>query len=254
MSDSHNKRRADIRARVSRAEGAYPRCVVLDCDQPSMAHQRNGLNRHYCRRHVEHYRRHGSYSKASYAAVELNPYRRTAYAWLQARREFPAVIEAVDRVRTLYWRGGRPVEAFRLAGRPPQERAKVIWARLNEHQVDPLQVLSAWLAVAMRHSDDIQPERRIEFRRVQAAKILHRLAGGTHKRWERDVGGRKDVTELHKYPASRGRVLRHVGRFASWSAEPLDGHLNEILRLHRENVVSKPNGRLATMRRRRAVG
>lgn len=253
MSDSHNKRRADIRSRVSRAEGAYPRCAVLECDQPSMAHQRSGLNRHYCRRHVEHYRRHGSYSKASYPAVDLNPYRRTAYAWLQAHREVPAVVEALDRVRTLYWRGGRPVEAFRLAGRPPQERAKVIWARLHEHEVDPLQVLAAWLAVAMRHVDDIQPERRMEFRRVQAAKVLHRLAGGTHKRWERELGGRTEVTELHKYPASRGRVLRHVGRLASWSAEPLEGHLEEVLRLHRQGTVGKTSTRLARMRRRHVV-
>lgn len=252
MSDSHNRRRADIRARVARAEGAYPRCAVLECDQPSMAQQRSGLNRHYCRRHVEHYRRHGSYSKPSYTAVELNPYRRTAYAWLHAHRELPAAIEAVDRVRTLYWRGGRPVEAFRLAGRPPQERAKVIWAQLREHKIDPLQVLAVWLAVTMRHVDDIQPERRIEFRRVQAAKVLHRLAGGTHKRWERDVDGRTEVTELHRYPVSRGRVLRHVGRFASWAAEPLGGYLDVLLDSHRQAPTSNAITRLARMRKRQA--
>jgi hypothetical protein len=251
MSNSHNKRRADIRARLSRAEGAYARCAVLECNAPTMAHQRNGLNRHYCRRHVEHYRRHGSYSKASYTATEINSYRRTAYAWLQAHRELPAVVEAVDRVRTLYWRGGRPVEAFRLAGRPPQERAKVVWARLHEHKVDPLQVLAVWLAVAMRHGDDVQPEHRVEFRRVQAAKVLHRLAGGSHKRWEREVDGRLEITELHKYPASRGRVLHHVGRFVAWSAEPLEAHLDALRGFHQQSVTSKTGSRLASLRQRK---
>jgi hypothetical protein len=247
--NSYNKRRTDIRNRLATTEGAYARCAVLECNQPTMAHQRSGLNRHYCRRHVEHYGRHGSYSKASYVAAELNPYRRTAYAWLEAHRELAEVREAVDRVRTLYWRGGRPEEAFRLAGRPPQERAKVVWARLSQYKVDPLQVLSIWLAVLMRHADDMQPERRVEYRRVQAAKVLHRLAGGSHKRWERELGsGVVEVTELHKYPASRGRVLRHVGRMLAWSAEHLESHIEVIRDRHHDGVG---RGRLATMRQRR---
>lgn len=247
--NSYNKRREDIRSRISHADDAYRQCAVLDCHGTTMAFARNGLNRHYCRRHVEHYRRHGSFSKPSYRATELNPYRKTAHAWLSAHRELPEVREAVDRAGTLYWRAGRPVEAFRLAGLPPHERAKVVWARLSQYKVDHLQVLAIWLAVQMRHLDDVQPERKVEFRWVQAAKVLHRLAGGSHKRWEHEVDGRAEVTELHKYPASRGRILMHVGRLSSWAASPLEGHLEALLQEHRRTAASS-RGRLKTMRHR----
>jgi hypothetical protein len=82
--------------------------------------------------------------------------------------------------------------------------------------------LAAWLAVDSAIRADAQPERRAEFRRVQAAKAVHRLASGTHKRWERErPGGGKQVEELHKYPHSRGRVLRHLGEQLERIAESL---------------------------------
>jgi hypothetical protein len=69
-----------------------------------------------------------------------------------------------------------------------------------------------WLAVDMRLRDDQQPDRHDEYRQVQAAKLIHRLAGGTHKRWARDgVDGYNQVMEVHRHPVSRGRVLRIVG-------------------------------------------
>lgn len=225
-----NKRRESIRARVTNPEGAYPRCLVPGCREPTLAFARKGLSRHYCRRHAEHYRRHGSYAKSSYPARELNPYRGAAYTWLQAHADAPAVGEAIDRVRTLYWRAGRPEEAFRLTGRSPSERAKYIWGRLYVRGVDPLHVLAVWAAVELRHGDDPRPESRPEFRRVQVAKVLHRLAGGSHKRWERErADGSIEVTALHKYPASRGTVLRSAGRMASWAAEPLKALLPEMV-------------------------
>ena len=61
--------------------------------------------------------------------------------------------------------------------------------------------------------DDPQLDRHDEYRQVQAAKLIHRMAGGTHKRWERELpNGSIEVSELHKYPVSRGRVLRVLGR------------------------------------------
>jgi hypothetical protein len=224
--DTWNRRRHNIRARVNNPSHAYPICAVLGCTQPTLAFVRRGLNPNYCRRHAEHYRRHGSYSKPSYRAGELNPYRRAAHAWLQAQADAPEVREAVDRVRTLYWRAGRPEEAFRLAGRSPHERTKYIWGRLHLRGVNPVHVLAAWAGVELRHQDDPCAESRPEFRRVQVAKVLHRLAGGSHKRWERErPDGTVEVMELHKYPASRGTVLRSVGRLASWAGEPLHLHL-----------------------------
>jgi hypothetical protein len=60
----------------------------------------------------------------------------------------------------------------------------------------------------MKGKDDAQAETKREFKRVQAAKVIHRLASGTHRRWPQGNG---KATELHAYPASRGLVLRHVG-------------------------------------------
>lgn len=247
-----NKRREAIRARVSNPEGAFTRCVVMDCDQPTMAIARRGLNKHYCRRHVEHYRRHGSYSKPSYPARELNPYRKVAYNWLRAHADAPEVKEAIDRVWTLYWRAGRPEPAFRLTGKTPNERAKNTWARLHERRVEATHLLAVWLAVEMRHLDDPQPERRVEYRRVQAAKVLHRLSGGSHRRWERERSdGSIEVTELHKYPASRGIVLRSSGRLLSWAATPIAPAVDSI-RVHvkTQRGQRRATGRLPGIRKR----
>jgi hypothetical protein len=102
----------------------------------------------------------------------------------------------------------------------PSERSRKAWARLREASVDPLRVLEAWLVVELAVRLDSQPDGSPEFKRVQGAKLLHRLASGSHKRWEREVPRRianhftteTAVTELHKYPHSRGKVLRYLGR------------------------------------------
>jgi len=108
---------------------------------------------------------------------------------------------------------------FSLTGLEPEDRAMAAWARIREAQADPLVVLAAWLAVQACHDDDPQPEHSKEYRQVQAGKLLHRMAGGAHKSW----GGYDGVpkVELHKYPASRGRVLRHLGRHLEQAASSL---------------------------------
>ena len=92
--------------------------------------------------------------------------------------------------------------------------------------------------------EDPQPVAKTEFKRVQAAKIVHRVASGTHKRWEqerRDGGIR--VEELHKFPKSRGRVLRHIGEDLERAAELIaEHHLDDILAFKREREAA---GRLA---------
>lgn len=190
-----------------------------------MASAGTGLNQAYCRAHVEHFRRHGSYSKSSYTAALLAPYRRDAFRRLQTHSKEQPVRTAVERVGTLYRRAGSPVEAFRRAGLSPEERAAATWAALKVRQVDPLQVLAVWLAVCACHEIDCQPERSIEYRHVQAAKLLHRMAGGTHKRWGGQDGVRE--TRLDVYPASRGNVLRHLGRQVASAAESLMPHFIE---------------------------
>jgi hypothetical protein len=187
----------------------FSRCRVIGCGKPARAGTDDGLDTRFCRSHADHYSRHGSPYKRSYTAKDIAPYRKAAIAWLVANEGNIWVRNAVDRVETLYQTAGPHVEAFRLRGLSPEERAKAAWARLRKAKVDPRRVVAAWLAVEMIIRDDSQAETKVEFKRVQAAKQVHKMASGTHKRWEVGAGG---VQELHVYPRSRGRVLRYIGR------------------------------------------
>jgi len=207
------QRISSLRKRIAGPQDAYGRCRVYPCTNSTTADRGEGLNRLYCRKHIEFYRRHGSYVKRSYSAGELRPYRVEALAWLQAHSESQSVQLAVAGVRSIYAAAGVALEAFRLSGRSPTDRARAIWALLRKRDVDPLDVLSLWIAIDQRLRHDPQPDRHEEYRHVQVAKLVHRMAGGTHKRWERErADGSMTTTELHRYPVSRGRVLRVVGR------------------------------------------
>ncbi|TIL49704.1 MAG: hypothetical protein E5Y83_25240 [Mesorhizobium sp.] len=185
----------------------FTRCCVIGCGKPARAGTGDGLDTRFCRSHADHYARHGSPYRASFRAQEINPYRVAALAWLEANQSDTYVANAVDRVATLLRTSGPHVEAFRLRGLSPQDRAKAAWARLRKSDIDPRRVVAAWLAVEMIISEDPQAERKAEFKQVQAAKLVHRMASGTHKRW----GEGPTVAELHVYPRPRGRVLRHIG-------------------------------------------
>jgi hypothetical protein len=76
---------------------------------------------------------------------------------------------------------------------------------------------------------DPQGERKAEFKRVQAAKLVHRMASGSHKRWERQRSdGRISVHEIHKFPHSRGQVLRYIGEGLERAAELVVRNLAEL--------------------------
>lgn len=214
MTSPHQRqrRKVDLRRRISSPQDSYEVCRIYPCANRTTADQGKGLNRLYCRKHIEFYRRHGSYVKRSYGAGELRPYRIRAKDWLIAHAGTPMVTEAINCIGKLYASSGMPVEAFRLAGMTPPERARATWAQLRKRSADPMDVAANWLAVGMRLADDPQPDRHEEFRLVQAAKLIHRLAGGAHKRWERTGrDGKVEVREMHKHPVSRGRVLRILG-------------------------------------------
>lgn len=202
------QRRDDVRARAGKPDHMYSYCRVMHCGKPARAGTGDGLDMVFCRSHADHYSRHGSPYKSSYTAQQLGPHRRAARTWLVANRDDPKVRLAVLGVQGLYQRAGPHVEAFRLQGFAPRERAMAAWARLRKAGVDPLRVLEAWMAVEATVAADPQPDNDPEFRRVQAAKLIHRLASGTHKSWPKPGGG---TQELHVYPRSRGRVLRYMG-------------------------------------------
>jgi hypothetical protein len=134
-------------------------------------------------------------------------------------------------VHGLYHKAGPAVAANSLRGLKPEERARAAWARLREAEIAPRLPLAAWIAIEMITRDDPQAVRTNEYKRVQAAKIIHRIVSGSHKRWETPrPGGGVIVTELHKFPMSRGRVLRHIGEQIERAAElVVDKHLSNIV-------------------------
>ena len=207
------KRREDVKQRASKPDYMYSRCRAADCPNPPRAGTTDGLGRLYCRKHHDHYQRHGSPFKPSYKASELNPFRKIALKWLEENRDNAWVKSAVAAVRQLYQSAGPHVEAFRLRGLKPRQRAWAHWARLRAAEVNPVKVVSAWLAVEMALVSDAQSDWRPEYKRVQAAKVVHRMASGSHRKWtqSRLDGSGTWTQELHVYPHSRGKVLRHIG-------------------------------------------
>ncbi len=196
-----------MKTRAHSPSNMFTMCRVIGCGRTARAGTQDGLDTRLCRVHADHYSRHGSPYKGSYAAKQIAPYRKLALDWLSAHRDDATVRNALDRVTGLYTAAGAHVEAFRLRGLSPEARAKAAWARLRKAKVDPLRVVAAWLTVEMIIRDDPQPETKLEFKQVQAAKLVHKMASGTHKSW----GEGAAVTSLHVYPRSRGRVLRYIG-------------------------------------------
>lgn len=209
-------RKAEVKGRAQEPSHMFKMCRVVGCKNTARAGTGDGLDTRFCRAHADHYARHGSPYRASFKASEINPYRRAAVEWLVDNEGDRVVANALQRVRGLYDRAGPHIEAFRLRGMSPKERAKAAWARLRQHNVDPRMVVAAWLAVEAKTAADPQSETKSEFKRVQTAKLVHRLASGSHKSW-RQGGGK--TTELHVYPASRGNVLRHLGEDIERAAE-----------------------------------
>lgn len=210
--ETRTRRKADIRQRLAHGPDVPGYCRIVGCTEQTPAATGKGLSRRACRRHEDHYGRHGSYTHRTYSGATLAPHRRAALAWLEAHQSDPVVTRGARAVEALYATGGPSVKAGNLPGLSPAERARAAWARMRDAKVTPQAVLAVWLSVVATIAADPSADTRSEFRRVQAAKVLHRMSSGTHRRWEREqADGRVEVTEYHKYPASRGRVLRHIG-------------------------------------------
>jgi hypothetical protein len=247
------RRKEEVKRRAAEPSHMFKMCRVIGCKKPARAGTADGLDTRFCRSHADHRARHGSPYKRSFTAGEINPHRRTAIEWLLEHENDRWVRNAVERVEGLYRRGGAYEEAFRLRGLTPAERATKAWARLRHHKIAPLMLVAAWLAVEMAISNDTQSVDSREFKWVQAAKIVHRMASGTHKRWTDGPAGGQ---ELHVYPASRGQVLRLMGRDLQNAVELLcDHHLKTITAQINNNTkpASRAAPRSLSMRRRKVA-
>lgn len=180
-------------------------CTLPGCRNPTQLAAGNGYSRRYCKPHVEHHRRHGSYWFKSIRAAELTPFMRAARAWLKNHAGDRRVQSAIACIEALLQGAGRALNAYSLRGKTPAERARIALARLREAGVRPLAILERTIAVSACCAARGIDERQREYRRVQIAKAVHRLASGTH----RTTSG---FLLPSKYPRSEGQVLRHLGR------------------------------------------
>lgn len=209
-------------------------CAIPGCRQLTMRAAGQGLAAFHCKRHVEHKARHGSHWHGSYSAGELRPYLTAAGAFIRPRMEAdPFIKAAVEGLEALMESAGPAEIATRLRGLSAERRAKIALARLREAGIKPERLLANQLAVTALIEEDPGSHRVKEFRVVQVAKAVHRLASGTHRVWEyQDAQGRTRRTELHAYPRSTGRVLRLLGGMIERECELVaDRHLSGMMAL-----------------------
>lgn len=238
MSTRRLTRKSDLATRLSTTKpDGRQHCWVVGCKSPPGNASGEGLGR-FCRKHLEHYRRHGDPLKGSYGAPELTPHRLAAEAWLEANRDNTFVAAAIGGIESEMLNAGPAVEPYRLRGLSAEQKAKAVWARIREKGRDPARVLAAVLAVAMRYAADYQ-RAKPEHRTVQIGKALNRLGGGRVKRWNlHHDGATQKVQTLRSFPASEGVVLRRLGeraeRIAEFLIQDRMSELTEQSAQHRE--------------------
>lgn len=198
------------------------RCRIPGCTNLSSVAAGNGRAKNHCRYHVQFKARHGSHWHWTYRAADLKPYMSAATQWLAQVQSNADVAAALSDLELALASSGHVIPAPKLRGRPAADRACIAFARLREANVKPIRLLATYLGVAALIEDDRGSHRTREFQLVQAAKAVHRLASGTHKRWQMwNPLGHPVATELHAYPRSSGLVLRKIGERLERAADRL---------------------------------
>lgn len=165
----------------------------------------------HCRYHVQHKARHGSHWHTSYRAADLSFYVKAARRWVIVNATRTEVALALGWLEGLLASAGRVEPPQNLKRQPADYRGKVAFARLRERGVTAERILSIYLGMCALIEDDRGSHRTHEFKLVQVAKALHRLASGTHRRWEFDTGQGLATIRMDVYPRSSGLVLREMG-------------------------------------------
>ncbi|WP_457103002.1 hypothetical protein [Mesorhizobium sp. URHB0026] len=187
-----------------------------------MLSQGNGLARFWCRYHVQRKSRHGSHWHGTYRASELKPYVAAAKVWLTANRKAGDTLSAIVEMDHCLAAAGRSEVAMNLRGQDAATKARIAFARLREAEIPASRLIAIYLAVAALIEDDFGSHRTREFQLVQAAKAVHRLASGTHRRWQMwNPSGQDIPVEIHAYPRSSGVVLRKIGEALAKAGDPL---------------------------------
>jgi hypothetical protein len=143
----------------------------------------------------------------------LRPYAKTAARWIRKNRKQIAVHHTLLGLQGLLDGAGRVEAAQNIKRWPPAVRAKVAFARLKEAGIKPERLLATHIGVSALIADDPDSHRITEYRLVQTAKAVHRLASGTHRVWQFPMAdGTTRLLAMHVYPKSSGRVLRLMGK------------------------------------------
>lgn len=224
-------------------ETALRACAIPGCKRPTMQATGKGLAELHCRYHVQFKARHGSHWCPTYAAPDLKPYLQSAARWIKANREDPQVAMALYWLKGLLQGSGHAELAHRIKGKPARQRARVAFARLHEAGIGPERLLRIYLAVCALIEDDAGSHRVEEFRVVQVAKAVHRLASGSHQHWEVPLpDGRTAPLAMHTFPKSSGFVLRVMGRQIEEACrEVASANLHQVRELKRERFGPHPS-------------
>jgi len=191
----------------------YLRCVIPGCGRQIRRATPPSITLCYCNYHVQFRARHGSHWYPTYKAADLRPYLTVAAEWIEEHRAEAFVSYPLVGLRGLLDGAGRVEPAMDIKRRPAAFRARVAFARLREAGVKPERLMAIHMAVAALIEDDRGSHRVTEFRLVQTAKAVHRLASGTHPQWEWPMrDGTVRPLNFHAYPKSSGLVLRVIGR------------------------------------------
>lgn len=218
-------------------------CSVPGCGAPVAELKGQALGR-LCRPHLERLRRHGCAWLGTYKAVELNAYRRAVWDWLSDNEPALGVRLVTGHIGGLIARGSSQ-QMRQVIRQKAEVKAAAIWGRFSEFDTDPkiiaAAILAVWLRVADDHSVGRAPSGE-EYRDVQTAKLLIRLAGGSVRRWPPRREGGKPIV-LKSFVGSEGRVLRILGRSAAEAAQSLSASEWEALRAHVATFVSTHSGK-----------
>lgn len=199
------------------------RCAVFGCPQPAQRAAANGLSHTYCKRHVEHIRRHGHSHMKTPKKAALEPYRKAARNWLARHRGELAVGRVLTALDGMLQNAGRPINAYRLRGETPEARARNVLARNREAGKtgeDLLTIVLALRAYIAEHG----PRGATDYRHTQIAKLMHRISSGSN----RTPSG---FPIPQKNPRPEGRFMVYLGRrvddIASIAAD--DDAVEEVL-------------------------
>lgn len=221
------------RATPSPTSTPTAQCTVPGCARPSAKAAARGLSVVLCRYHTKAKARHGSAWRRSYRAAELDPYLRAARSVIGVYCRDLYIAHALTALDASLQGAGEAVPATRTRWLKPRDKAKAVLARLREKGVSATRLLAVYLAVAAVIEEDDHAPRSEEFRQVQVAKPVLRMASGYHGRWERELrDGRTVQHELHKYTQSSGLMLRHLGMMIEECCEHVVTHrLGTVLAL-----------------------